>query len=191
MSVANKCKVENCIYSNNITRGYCNRHYLRLLRYGSPTAGSNLHKKHGMVNSIEYSSWSGMISRCKNKNSTSYEKYGGSGIQVCERWLKSFSNFYEDMGERPGLQYSIDRIDGSKGYYKENCRWADYHTQSVNTKIQSRNKTGFKGVFLRPDTGKYSVKITHYGKIIYIGTSYDTLEEAISARLMAESIYWY
>ena len=140
--------------------------------------------------SSEYHSWDAMIQRCTNPNNPGFEKYGGLGIAVCDRWKNSFINFITDMGLKPAVGYSIDRIDGSKGYSPENCRWADWHTQSVNTKLQARNSTGYKGVYLRPDTNKYSVKITHYGKVIYIGTSYETLEEALSARLMAESIYW-
>lgn len=190
MSVAKKCNIDNCIYTNKITRGLCNRHYLRLRRHGDPLAGNRTHEKHGMNTRPEYSIWNNMIARCSNPCSIAYEKYGGKGIKVCDRWKDSFVSFYEDMGDRPSPEHSIDRIDGSKGYYKENCRWADWHTQSINTVLQVRNKTGYKGVFLRPDTGKYSAKITHYGKVIYIGSRYDTLEEAISARLMAESIYW-
>lgn len=146
-------------------------------------------EKHNMYGTPEYVTWNNMIQRCHNKNRNEYVKYGAIGLYVCDRWRYSFENFIEDMGNKPSPNYSIDRIDGTKGYFKENCRWADYHTQSINTRLQARNKTGYKGVFLRPDTGKYSAKITHYGKVIYIG-SYKTLEEAISARLMAESIYW-
>jgi hypothetical protein len=36
------------------------------------------------------------------------------------------------MGEPPFPSASIDRIDGSKGYCAENCRWADVQTQTVN-----------------------------------------------------------
>lgn len=80
--------------------------------------------------SLTYASWAKMIGRCTSKNNDYYTKYGGAGITVCDRWL-DFKHFLEDMGERkPGL--SIDRIDGSKGYYKENCRWATKKEQQNN-----------------------------------------------------------
>ncbi len=73
----------------------------------------------------------GMINRCK-KNSKSAKYYFDRGISVCERWMLGFENFYQDMGIRPAGKYSIDRIDVSKGYYKENCRWATIKTQANN-----------------------------------------------------------
>lgn len=78
-----------------------------------------------------YSTWGGMKSRCYNKNQRSYLDYGAKGITVCKEWLDNFWIFVADMGERP-VGYTLDRIDTSKGYSKENCRWANAHTQALN-----------------------------------------------------------
>jgi hypothetical protein len=46
---------------------------------------------------------------------------------------KSYDKFLEDIGERPeGM--TLDRIDSSKGYSKENCRWATPSQQQSNRK---------------------------------------------------------
>lgn len=81
----------------------------------------------------EYKSWASMLMRCNNPNNSDYSYYGGRGIRVCERWV-SFENFLEDMGLRPTIGHSLDRINNELGYSKENCRWATKREQSNNTR---------------------------------------------------------
>lgn len=71
-----------------------------------------------------YKSWESMKSRCLNPNSSGYNRYGGRGITVCQRWIHSFDDFLEDMGERP-QNCEIHRKDNNKNYEKENCIWLD------------------------------------------------------------------
>lgn len=79
-----------------------------------------------------YRSWMLMNRRCHNEHSKEYYMYGGAGVTICERW-SSFENFYADMGERPAGT-TLDRIDGTRGYSPDNCRWATPAQQSLNRK---------------------------------------------------------
>lgn len=93
-----------------------------------------LNKKHGQTLTSEYNTWSSMKKRCNNKTHKAYKYYGAIGIKVCDSWLNSYENFINDMGKKPSKEYSLDRIDFTKGYYKENCRWATNKEQCRNLK---------------------------------------------------------
>lgn len=87
--------------------------------------------KHNMSNARIYHIWQSMKTRCTNPKSNRYRYYGGKGIIYDPKW-EVFEGFYEDMGGgyREGLL--LDRIDGSKNYTKDNCRWVDYNIQNNN-----------------------------------------------------------
>jgi hypothetical protein len=97
-------------------------------------AASQVSRTHGMTNSPEHVCWRAIVARCERQTDDNYARYGARGIRICQRWRESFAAFYEDMGPRPSLAHSVDRIDNAEGYEPNNCRWAT-HTE------QARNRT--------------------------------------------------
>ncbi len=105
------------------------------------THGATTHE----YRSPEYRAWQEIKKRCYNPNNSHYEDYGGRGISVCERWLKSFTNFLEDMGERPPNKTSIGRLNNDGNYESGNCRWED-------DKQQARNKSSNRLITFKNET---------------------------------------
>lgn len=99
--------------------------------------------RHGMTGHPAHSGWSAMKHRCTNKKNIKWHLYGGKGISICDRWMESFENFWEDMGATwsPGL--TLDRIDGNGNYEPSNCRWATKQQQARNTSAARMVMTEF------------------------------------------------
>lgn len=108
---------------------------------------SEANTKHGRSHTTEYGIWTQMRARCERPSNHAYERYGGRGIRVCERW-KEFSKFIADMGERPSSEYSLDRIDNNGNYEPTNCRWATRAEQSSNRRNNIRVTIDHKEVTL-------------------------------------------
>lgn len=79
----------------------------------------------------EFYSWWSMKMRCTNNNAKHYKYYGARGIKVCNRWINSFQNFLDDMGQRP-IGMTLDRINNNGDYEPSNCRWATPSQQLKN-----------------------------------------------------------
>lgn len=115
---------------------------VRLRQFKIPTRRDVTHPSHGHTRggdpSGAYRSWVAMRARCRNPNAESYERYGGAGVTVCDRWER-FENFLADMGERPEGR-SVDRIDSNGNYEPSNCRWATAQEQSQNRRPYRHRK---------------------------------------------------
>lgn len=131
-----------------------------------------------------YNTWRMMRQRCTNPNHDAYPWYGAKGITVCDRW-NSFTNFAEDMGERPE-GFTLDRIKSDQDYSPSNCRWSSVPDQIRNRTLTNPMRN------IRKEPNCYLVRMvltpgTHHSK------SFATLEEAIEYRdeLMYEREFHY
>ncbi len=125
------CGKEKIMYSFDFTLKRsiscgCRQHKDASLRTGTPI----------------YKVWDGMMSRCYNKKSISYKRYGGRGITVCERWHE-FKFFLEDMLPTYEKGLTLERSNNDGNYEKGNCIWATLIMQARN---KSNNKLDIEKV---------------------------------------------
>lgn len=93
-----------------------------------------------------YDVYMDMVGRCGRPTHHAFERYGGRGIAVCDRWRADFWNFVADVGERPEGR-SMDRIDNDGPYAPGNFRWATHSEQQHNRRNhahvgRTRNEIG-------------------------------------------------
>jgi hypothetical protein len=86
---------------------------------------------HHMTGTRFWSIWKGMKARATDPLSPDYHRYGGAGRGICSDWL-DFKNFHRDMFEGYRNDLTIDRVDNTRGYSKDNCRWISIFEQQAN-----------------------------------------------------------
>lgn len=168
------CTVDGCD-ARRYVRGLCSKHGDRMRVHGSVDIPRPV-EKHGYANSRTYLAWQNMKARCKREEFARVYQ----DVSVCDRWANSFAAFLEDMGECvDGM--TLDRIDPTKGYEPDNCRWADATMQVRNVRMRRDNTSGHKGVSWDSSRHRWRAYMARYGVRTELGY-YRTRELAINAR---------
>lgn len=117
------------------------------------------------METAEHASWRMMKQRCNNPNHDSYNYYGGRGISYTPRW-EYFQNFLEDMGKKPGANYSLERRDSDLDYSRDNCMWATAKQQASNRRVGKNSPYGILGVTSRGPT--FLTYVSVKGKLVQL-----------------------
>lgn len=113
-------------------------------------------KTHGLTKTRIHDIWRNMLSRCGNKKSPHYKRYGAKGITVCEKW-NDFTAFLSDVGNPPTEKHSIDRIDNARGYEPGNVRWATASEQQRNKNSNHRITVNGETMCLAEAAERYGI----------------------------------
>lgn len=131
----------------------------------------------------EYIAWLNMKSRCDNPRNKSYKYYGGRGITYCTEF-SVFKSFLQLVGTAPDKEFSLERVDVSKGYTPDNVVWACLQDQAENKTstiyVSYRGKkVRLLGVARENDVPR---SYLHY-RVVQLGMSVeDALENAKAAK---------
>lgn len=87
---------------------------------------------HGLSNTLAYKTWCSVKRRCLDPNCAAYQQYGARGIGMYAAWIDDPAAFIAYVGEAPSRDYTLDRIDNSRGYEPGNIRWATRMAQANN-----------------------------------------------------------
>lgn len=143
-----KCGNEKEICISNVRRGVTKScgclNILQATKLGKLTGNKKSSFRHGDFGTKFYSIYFGIVHRTKG-NTRFYENIKNEWDNYLEFKNDMYQEYLKHVKAHGEKQTTIDRIDPSKNYSKDNCRWATYKEQGNNRKnnrlITFNNKT--------------------------------------------------
>lgn len=181
------CGTETVVFAPMLTREKTNKYNFPL---GELSCGCTNNVVGNGAKTKLFDEWASMICRCYHTDANIYKKYGAKGVRVCDEWIYSFRSFetwaldngwYYDADAARKDMLTIDRIDSTKGYSPDNCKWSTYAEQNVHLSLARTNTSGIIGVSWSKYEKKWLTNISINDKTYRIG-SFSTKREAALAR---------
>lgn len=131
--------------------------------------------------------WYDMTRRCDIESRDKSKRYHARGISYQEDW-KFYENFKKDMSLNYSENMTLDRINPSGDYTKENCRWIPMQEQSKNKGRYKNNKIGISNIFEIKNKGIPTLccKITVNSKSYVKRLSLSKHEKAVAIALLLQ-----
>jgi hypothetical protein len=142
--------------------------------------GVSSNTTHGLHKHPLYEVYLNMKARCLNTKGIHYKNYGGRGITICDRWLNSFENFYEDVESGYSKGFQIDRTDNDGNYEPSNYRWTTRNRNQMNKGSLIGSTSQYKGVSWNKKGRKWFAKIKKNSKVYHLGYFIDEKEAALA-----------
>lgn len=188
------CKHEGCNNPKNAGRGYCKTHYMRFWRGQDMDKPSPKDPRPAIIE--------GDIAKIPLGVNAKY------GYTIVDKYFAHLAKSKWTLGKRgyvvtkngatlhhaiigkPNKGMVVDHINRDKlDNRKENLRFVSYYENAQNISKQKNNTSGYRGVWYRKDTGKWSADIKVNYKKISLGC-FEKIEDAAIAYNMAAKRYF-
>ena len=132
--------------------------YLKV--YGDLNINSLYLHYHAKIKSRFRNTYRFILYRCNNEECPAYPTYGAKGIKTegSFKTLEGFLDWVLSQGIKGNEKLEIDRIDSTKGYYPENCRFV---TKEENI-LRSLNLREEDVRFIRSDSFDWGLHRSNY-----------------------------
>lgn len=194
------CKVDGCGSAHRVRRGYCNKHYIQICKYGQ-IKKENIRTPNQIIINFDYAELVLKNIKCREVGRALIDIEDVDRVRRHKWRLCADGYVAADTRFRGGIKLArfimkpdkelvIDHINHNPlDNRKKNLRIVTQAINVRNTRIRKTNKTGVVGVYLYRTLNKWRVRIQKNYITINIGV-FNSFNEAVEARKLAELKYF-